>query len=144
MNLCFSIIALFIQTAVADATAIENSKNALNISRESTPNGTFEGTGRACSGKLIITKKNVTWMTPFSQCNKAKYQIIKQVHSENELSFALKLETVSPKCLYSLIQITRISSLNKFIGWDVVGFQSAKAFDEKTKDSLSCYLIRLK
>ena len=40
--------------------------------------GTFVGTGRACSGRLVVQAKTVSWVTAFSRCESLPYDVIEQ------------------------------------------------------------------
>lgn len=111
--------------------------------------GAFEGTGRACSGSLVVEAKSISWMTPFSKCRKVAYEVLDQGGGGNKQYYAFQLKQQQRGCLYSVLYLTHEEAANMDINWNVIGYASLKQYEaDKQKgfetvpgSSLSCYLV---
>lgn len=54
--------------------------------------GTFVGTGRACSGKLVVQAKTISWMTSFSRCESLPYDVIEQFTDAETSRYSFKFK----------------------------------------------------
>jgi hypothetical protein len=112
--------------------------------------GTFAGTGRACSGRLIVHEKTISWSTPFSRCESLPYEIIEQTADAETSRYSFRFTRHSPRCRYRYITITHSESSGADIGWSVIGYGSKQSYlADKTNgytanaaDTMSCYLTR--
>lgn len=85
------------------------------------PKGTWDGGGRSCYGKLVITAKTLTWKSAFSRCGPTPYKVVAIVQKTGEVDYHLHLATTQASCLYR--DVTIMQRLHEE-HWDVVGFSS--------------------
>lgn len=117
----------------------KNESSSLSLS----PFGIYEGTGRACSGRLSIFKDNVAWTSTWSVCKKSTYKIIEHQTSEAKLSFVVQLNRTSRQCKYSVLELEHDNSQSADTGWQIIGFSSVVDFKKKNfSNALSCYLVQ--
>lgn len=116
--------------------------SAALLKADELPRGSFEGTGRACSGKLTIASSTLSWRTPFSRCENLAYAVIERTVGEKESRTVYRLNKPNRQCRYSVLLLTHARTLGAGIGWNVIGYRSEKEFlaDDRV-DALSCYLV---
>lgn len=110
----------------------------------------FEGTGRACFGKLSIQRSEISWTTPFSQCNALPYVLLDQVTSSGKARHTFRFTHTTPTCRYRIISVTHHEAGEPGTGWEVTGYgqeqsylmDKACGYKANPPDVLSCYLIR--
>lgn len=108
--------------------------------------GKMYGSGRACSGKFSVTRKILTWNTPFNHCIAVPYQILAQEKDAEHLRIVYKTgEAASSKnkCPFPIITLTHESfdSNAKDRGWVASGYLSEEAWKKDDPgDSLVCSL----
>jgi len=111
--------------------------------------GSFEGTGRACSGKLQVQKKEIKWNSTYSQCRTIQYSVLEADLANKERRIAFHLQNPNEKCLYPIIEIKYSSGYN----WHVNGYQSLEGFQNRNspdwknsplpeRQNLSCLMIK--
>lgn len=108
--------------------------------------GVFEGTGRACSGRLTITPKTLAWKTPFSPCSASAYSLVENRRTTNAQQWAYAVKTPSKRCFYKVVMLEQVAQKTKSeFEWNVSGFPSIEAYRaDSNTDRLNCYLIRVK
>ncbi len=106
--------------------------------------GKFEGSGRACYGKLEVKPKSVSWNITFSKCKASAYKILKIDQSGPRWEVVFERKLKDKKCFYPVLRLAHQIEKDPNIGWNVEGFATVKAHQEESvKDSISCYLYRL-
>lgn len=103
--------------------------------------GVLEGTGRACSGKLIIDQNTLTWDTPFSQCQNVSYQVILHHQNDKEWRTVYKLNPQKNNCLFHVIVLSY--NVDPLVDWQVEGYLSMSDYKQKNPHHTSCYLSRV-
>ncbi len=112
--------------------------------------GTFAGTGRACSGQLIVQPKTISWVTSFSRCESLPYEIIEQATDAETYRYSFKFKRHAPRCRYRYITVTHKREGGEDVGWGVIGYGSeqsyladkANGYTANAEDTMSCYLVR--
>lgn len=112
--------------------------------------GTFTGTGRACSGQLVVQVKTISWVTSFSRCESLPYEIIEQTTDAETFRYSLKFKRHPPQCRYRYITVTHKGGSGEGIGWGVIGYGSEQSYladkvngyAANAEDTMSCYLVR--
>jgi hypothetical protein len=102
--------------------------------------GTFEGSGRACYGKLVIKSKTISWNTPFSSCKNLSYDVIQKDTQGSEQRKVYLLKKRNKGCLFSVISLHHRESSEGDPGY--LSLEDFKA-DNKA-NSTSCYLYKIK
>ncbi len=85
--------------------------------------GAFIGTGRACYGGLHIRPRTISWLTPFSQCQKS--------------------------CRFDVLYLDHPDIPNLDIDWGIIGYLSLESYETDKRNgykaplpnSLSCSLV---
>ncbi|MBF9265713.1 hypothetical protein [Paracidovorax cattleyae] len=86
--------------------------------------GTYEGTGRACSGSLNVREKSVEWRSAFSVCHTARYEALEKNNNSNPKRIVLHLEKTAKECRYPVIEMEQAGNYN----WNVTGYPSLEAY----------------
>ena len=106
--------------------------------------GNFQGSGRACYGKLILKAKSVSWNTTYSSCKTSHYTILELDQSGPKWAIVLERKVKDKKCYYPVIRLTHEINMGSNIGWSIEGFKTPKAYhEESVKDSIGCYVYRI-
>jgi hypothetical protein len=107
--------------------------------------GTFEGSGRACYGKLVIRPEAISWNTPFSSCRDLPYEIIDQKIRGSDRRITYLLKKRNKECLFSVISLHQGDSPEPDLGWEATGYLSVDDFKaDSTANSTSCPLVQTK
>jgi hypothetical protein len=139
LKLITSLLTLFLCTPNLKATANEKFT------------GTFEGTGRACAGKLFVRTKTIEWNSTYSICNKTHYEIIEKNLTADQKHIAFRLKNKNKLCRYEVIELEYLSDYN----WNVNGYQTTEGFKNRLskewiesslpeRQILSCLMIDLR
>ena len=105
--------------------------------------GVFEGTGRACSGLLKITPRQLSWSPPFNPCPPTAYTLAER-HQEGSVTRWVYQRVGAPKsCFYKAAVLEKTVDPDGRISWNAVSFTSNKAYKANSNVWLSCYLIKL-
>lgn len=101
--------------------------------------GVYVGSGRACAGKLVLSDKQLSWITPFSQCESQLYQEVDLQEPTDMRTSVLKIAKPTHKCLYEYVVIE--NKLKKDViqvtGYKTLADQRAHRLDE----ALSCAAV---
>lgn len=89
--------------------------------------GSFNGTGRACSGSLHVRTKTVDWKSSFSVCKPTRYEILDKDLASEHRRIAYRLSTRSKGCRYEVVEIQHVDGA----GWNVIGYQSLEAYQNR-------------
>jgi hypothetical protein len=104
--------------------------------------GVFEGTGRACSGKLTITPKKLSWNTPFSPCPASAFTLVERRQKGGATQWAYRFIGAPKSCLYKVVVLEKAPATDDW-AWNVSGFTSMQTYKADAKaDQLNCYLVR--
>ncbi|HUA99277.1 MAG TPA: hypothetical protein VMA34_13190 [Terracidiphilus sp.] len=111
--------------------------------------GSFEGTGRACSGTLTVEARSLSWLTPFSKCRKVPYETIDQSVSGHQQQYAFQLKQHAHDCLYTVLYLAHQNDANMDIHWNVIGYATMRDYEADKQQGykaaspsdLSCYLV---
>lgn len=100
--------------------------------------GTYEGSGRACTGHLKITAKAINWKSSFSQCGPSRYSIV----GGGTKSGAVTYHLLKPgqRCSYPFLTLHHTDTNDD--AWEVVGFTSREDY-EAEHHSIACPMIKL-
>jgi hypothetical protein len=111
--------------------------------------GSFEGTGRACYGGLYIRTRTISWVTPFSRCERMPYQLLE--HSENgtQQEFAFQFKRPAKSCRFSVLYLYHGNTANLGRDWHVIGYASLQDYEGDKRNgfkadnpaSQSCWLV---
>jgi hypothetical protein len=105
--------------------------------------GTFEGSGRACYGKLVVKPKTISWNTPFSSCKNAPYEILEQTTQGTERRVIYLLKKRNKGCLFSVISLHHRDSPKRDLDWEATGYLSLDDFKaDNVANAMSCYLYK--
>lgn len=96
--------------------------------------GRFEGTGRACSGALILTRGTLDWRSTYSTCRARRYEIQERRLDNDAKRLVLRLVGAQrPTCPYAVIELEQATTY----GWNVSGFRSMQAYENRTQPAWS-------
>ncbi|UEP28512.1 MULTISPECIES: hypothetical protein [unclassified Burkholderia] len=87
--------------------------------------GTFQGTGRACSGALHVRAKTIEWDSAYSVCKATHYEILEKKLDRERIVFFL--EKRGNRCRYSVVEVEHTSGYS----WNVTGYQSLEGFQKR-------------
>ncbi len=90
--------------------------------------GAFEGTGRACYGSLSIRTRTISWLTPFSQCQKMLYEVIEREQKGNQRQFTFQLKQHSKECRFEVLYLYHPDTPNPDTDWHVIGYSSVQDY----------------
>jgi hypothetical protein len=106
--------------------------------------GTFEGSGRACYGKLIIKPETISWTTPFSSCKNVPYEILDQTSRGSERRIVYSLKERDKGCLWSIVVLRHRDSPNADLDWDLTSYLTMADYEStNAANSMSCYLYKM-
>lgn len=107
--------------------------------------GVFEGTGRACSGRLTITPKTLAWKTPFSPCPASAYSLVETRRKDGVQQWAYAFKALPRRCVYKVVMLEAVASGKDEPAWNVSGFLSLDAYKaDSDVDRLNCYMFRVR
>lgn len=86
--------------------------------------GTYEGTGRACSGSLSIREKGIEWRSAFSLCHMARYEALEKNIDGDSKRIVLRLKKKNRECRYPVIEMEQAGHYN----WNVTGYPSLEGY----------------
>jgi hypothetical protein len=123
--------------------------SSIALGETSSLTGRFLGTGRACYGTLDVRSKTISWVTPFSECKSAPYEVVEHDKSKDELRLTYRLKGQASNCRYRMLSLSHRGSAPD-TGWGVTGYGSertyqadkASGYRTKAPDMMSCYLVR--
>lgn len=109
----------------------------------------FEGTGRACSGELVVHTKSISWRTPFSKCIGLPYETVEHSHEDGVSRSVYRFMRDVPRCRYRYLMLQHDERRGSDIGWDVTGYadkqsylaDKAGSWQLNGEGTLSCYLV---
>ena len=105
----------------------------------------FEGSGRACYGKLVVTSKEISWITPFSKCKKLPYEFTDLGKNEGCQQFLYQIKKKDRACLYNTILLSRKDDPKLDSIWEAIGYRTIDDYKfHKVENSLSCGLVQIK
>jgi hypothetical protein len=113
--------------------------------------GKFTGTGRACSGRVVVRAKTISWISSFSRCEALPYERIEQTGEAGVVRYSFRFTRNLPGCLYRYITISHHEPEGADVGWEIIGYGSERSYladkaggyKAEGEDALSCYLIRV-
>lgn len=89
--------------------------------------GTFEGTGRACSGALYVRTKTIEWNSTYSRCKPTEYDILEKQLDSDHKRVVFNLKAHKKQCRYPVIEIEHVDGYS----WNVSGYQSLEGFQKR-------------
>ncbi|MGE8690806.1 MAG: hypothetical protein ACN6PJ_26930 [Achromobacter sp.] len=112
--------------------------------------GDFQGTGRACSGKLSIRADTIEWKSSYSLCAPGEYEIYERSLQDGRERFVFVLKAPGERCRYPIIEaehhggdsweVSGYQSMEGFLNRDVAGWHNSPLPERQV---LSCPMIRL-
>ena len=109
--------------------------------------GSFEGSGRACYGRLVVTPAAIAWATPASRCKRSAYRLLDGGAAAAGASAhaVFHLKRAGRACRTPVIVLRQHAAASPDIGWEAIGYPSLAAFKaDDDASALSCALVRLK
>jgi hypothetical protein len=111
--------------------------------------GAFLGTGRSCYGGLYIRTKTISWLTPFSQCQRVPYEVIDRREKGNQRAFVFHLKQHAKSCGFDVLYLHHPDTPNLDIDWEIIGYVSLESYETDKKNgykatlpnSMSCSLV---
>jgi hypothetical protein len=109
----------------------------------------FHGTGRACSGDLIIRPAAISWVTPFSTCASVAYELLEQDSNGDRERLTYRLLRAPQACRYSILSLTHNKALGPDAGWEISAYGQEQSYrrdkesgyQSDAPDMMSCYLL---
>ncbi|WP_321920703.1 hypothetical protein [Burkholderia sp. BCC1998] len=95
--------------------------------------GTFQGTGRACSGALHVRAKTIEWNSTYSICEATHYEILESGLDRDQERMVFRLKNRSSRCRYSVVEVEHARGYN----WNVSGYQSLEGFRKRNSPEWS-------
>ncbi|MGV7208264.1 hypothetical protein ACLB1G_10470 [Oxalobacteraceae bacterium A2-2] len=110
----------------------------------------FHGTGRACSGELIIRQAAISWVTPFSTCASVPDELLEQGNDGGNERRTYRLLQAPPACRYRILFLTHDKSMSPNAGWEITAYGQEQSYRRDKEsgyqadapDMMSCYLLR--
>lgn len=104
--------------------------------------GVFEGTGRACSGRLTITPRTLTWKNTFLPCPATAYRVVETVRTDIGRQWIYELKNPPKRCFYRVVKLEKRDTA---AAWNIAGFSSIDAYKaDSDVDRLNCYMFRVR
>lgn len=114
----------------------------------SVPTGSWQGGGRACAGKLDISRRALSWRAPFSRCVGLHFRFNDMGDKGGIHRTRFTFERAVPGCPFAVVELLRKSGQAGQAGderWEVIGYRSeAQAQAGRLDDALACSLVRIK
>jgi len=124
-------------------TALVGAGSSLQAQSAPEYRGDYEGTGRACAGKLRVGAARLEWSTPFSHCGPSAYRAVDRSSAANGLEVEFQLLEPGKACRYPFLVLTHAAGAQPEIGWNVSGYPNASALNaRKQAEALNCYLVK--
>ncbi|WP_233801800.1 hypothetical protein [Paraburkholderia sp. HP33-1] len=89
--------------------------------------GKFDGTGRACSGSLVVRPRTIEWNSAFSVCKPVQYEVLEQNFGGKHRRIVFRLKKRSSQCRFEVVEIEHASGYN----WNVSGYRSVEEFQKR-------------
>ena len=106
------------------------------------PIGTYEGGGRACTGRLSITAKTLSWHTSFSRCDRLPYDFANLGDNKGVITYLFHLKHSQPGCLYRSVELHRRTAPDGSTTWEAVGYLTREDQEAKRLDqALACPVV---
>jgi hypothetical protein len=106
------------------------------------PVGAYEGGGRACSGRLAITAKTLSWRTPFSRCGPVSYDYVSLGNDGSVVAYVFHLKHSQKGCLYRSVELHRKTAPDGVTTWEAIGYLTREDQEARRLDkALACPLI---
>lgn len=120
--------------------------------RASTPplTGHFVGSGRACYGRLEITRATISWNTAFSQCKARPFRLAEDERIAGKWRLTFAFSETAPACRFQVISLTHEENSGESSGWEATGYadlasyqaDKRSAYTRNAPDMMSCALVR--
>ncbi|MGV2292918.1 hypothetical protein AAHK20_29715 [Trinickia sp. YCB016] len=94
--------------------------------------GIFSGQGRSCSGRLTLTSKTIEWKTPYSTCMATTYDVLEQDLEDKAPIASYRLKHLNAACKFPYISVKFDPAYPDY--WQLVGYASKKAFEQRKED----------
>jgi hypothetical protein len=105
--------------------------------------GVFEGTGRACSGRLKITPKRLSWSPPFNACRPTAFTLAERRQEGGDTQWIYQRVGASKRCFYKVVVLQKTAEPDDRTTWNVTGFVSMKAYKAGSNVWLSCPMVKV-
>ncbi len=118
------------------------SASAAHAADVSVPNGSFQGSGRACYGALKISEKQITWNTPFSKCATRSFRVAELDEQAGRRAHRYELRGVGKNCLYRTLVLRHPDPQQSGASWDLTSYRNHADYRaNNTEKAMSCALI---
>lgn len=88
----------------------------------------FMGTGRLCYGGLYLREKTISWLIPYSQCQRVPFDVMEQWGEGNERNIVFRLKYKPANCRFGVIYLTHKDNPNFGIRWEAAGYADEAEF----------------
>lgn len=103
--------------------------------------GVFEGTGRACTGRLTITPRTLAWKNTFLPCPATAYSLVEARRTDIGRQWIYELRNPPKRCFYRVVKLEKRDAAS---AWNIAGFSSIEAYKANSDvDRLNCYMVKL-
>ncbi|TKC92401.1 hypothetical protein FAZ69_01610 [Trinickia terrae] len=100
--------------------------------KASTLTGVFSGQGRSCWGQLTLTSKTIEWKTPYGTCKATSYDVVEQDLESKAPIASYRLKQRNSACKFPYISVKFDPAYPGY--WQLVGYASKKAFEQRMED----------
>ncbi|QCP54003.1 hypothetical protein FAZ95_33985 [Trinickia violacea] len=105
---------------------------AVGHAEATTLTGIFSGQGRPCWGRLRLTSKTIEWTTPYSACKATAYDVVEQDLKSKAPIASYRLKQRNSACRFPYISVKFDPAYPDY--WQLVGYASKKAFEQRKED----------
>lgn len=124
------------------ACARAPAKSVQPTARPTAQLGVFQGTGRACTGRLTITPRTLAWKNTFTPCPATAYSLVETRRTDIAQHWIYALQTPPKRCFYKVVKLEKRADAS---AWNVAGFSSLDAYKASSDiDRLDCYMVRVR
>jgi hypothetical protein len=108
------------------------------------PLGEYQGGGRACQGRLVLTARTVSWSSSFSRCGRSPYRLVSAAGAASAAAspvFVFEIVKPSAGCRHESISLRQTGAE----AFEAIGYPSAADRDARRMDeALVCPMVKLR
>ena len=100
----------------------------------------LHGWGHSCAGELVLTRRTLSWVTPWSPCRAAPFQIVEQHDRNGDIDRLYHFTRTTKACSYPYVKITYGHDAPG-LAWYAQGFTNLQSAQHRDAvNSLGCQL----
>ena len=105
------------------------------------PLGEYQGGGRACQGRLVLTARTMSWTSSSSHCARNPYRAIRAADAGSSPVFVFELTRPSAGCRHESISLRQTGA----DAFEAIGYPSAADREaRRLDDALICPMVKLR